>query len=215
LAQLGTIMEGLFATPASRLPYQHDVLLRSYILQRPEGNVLIYNSPGIVDAHDEILALGRPERLLINHGHEGMYGDPGIDVPIWAHLEDRDELAPLVLAGTFSSRQLLGEDLEVIPTPGHTPGTTSYLWDSGTHRYLFTGDCIWIENGEWKAVVLDESLRDSYIESLTLIRDLDFDVLVPWGVTEGDSPASVIHDPADRRKRVQAIVDRLKNGGHR
>jgi hypothetical protein len=42
---LDTPLEGLHATPACRLPYQHDVLLRSYALRRPQGSVIIHTSP--------------------------------------------------------------------------------------------------------------------------------------------------------------------------
>lgn len=214
MTALSTI-EGLLATPADRLPYQRNVLLRSYLLRRPTGNVVVYNSPGVTAAAAEIRALGDPVRLLVNHGHEGMYGSPALDVPVWAHEKDADELAGLRLAGTFDRRQAIDDDLTVIPTPGHTIGTTSYLWDDGHHRYLFTGDFVWIEQGEWKAVVLDAGLRGQYLDSLALIRDLDFDVLVPWGVTEGDSPLGIVRDAQERRDRVQAIIDRVAAGGDR
>jgi glyoxylase-like metal-dependent hydrolase (beta-lactamase superfamily II) len=79
---------------------------------------------------------------------------------------------------TFSQRHMLDEDFEVIPTPGHTPGATAYLWDSGEHYLLLTGDTIYLREGEWVAAVLPSSDRQRYIESLELIRDLDFDVLV-------------------------------------
>jgi glyoxylase-like metal-dependent hydrolase (beta-lactamase superfamily II) len=208
--------EGLLATPASRLPYQHDVLLRSYVLQRPAGNVVVYNSPGVSEAASAIRDLGAPSRLLVTHAHESMYGQPDLDVPVWMHAADRAEVgAALDVTGTFDRRLFIDDDLEVIPTPGHTAGTCSYLWDDGTHRFLFSGDFIWIEGGEWKAVVLDPGLRQQYVESLELVRDLDFDVLVPWGVTEGDAPAWRVRDGADRRDRIDAIIRRVAAGGSR
>ncbi|MWV47977.1 MBL fold metallo-hydrolase [Rathayibacter sp. VKM Ac-2803] len=208
--------EGLLATPSSRLPYQHDVQLRSFVLQRPEGTVVVYNSPGVSEAATAIRQLGPPSRLLVNHAHEAMYGQPELDVAVWMHHADRSEVgASLEIAGTFDRREWIDHDLEVIPTPGHTPGTCSYLWDNGTNRFLFTGDFLWIENGEWKAVVLDPALRADYLDSLRLIRDLDFDVLVPWGVTEGDSPAWPVRDADDRRHRIDLIIDRVASGGQR
>ena len=77
-AQLDTPFEGLLATPPSRLPYQHNVLLRSYLLERPAGNIVIYNSPGVSEAADSIRMLGAPVRLLVNHSHEAMYGRPSL-----------------------------------------------------------------------------------------------------------------------------------------
>jgi glyoxylase-like metal-dependent hydrolase (beta-lactamase superfamily II) len=215
-ARLDAPFAGLLATPTARLPYQHNVLLRSYVLQRPGGTVVVYNSPGIDEVASAISEIGAPSRLLVNHAHEAMYGQPDLDVPVWAHRDDAAEIGDsLRLTGRFDGRQTIDDDLEVIPTPGHTRGTTSYLWDSGEHRFLFTGDFIWIEDGEWKAVVLDPSLRDDYLASLALVRDLDFDVLVPWGVTEGDEPVHVVRDADERRQRVQAIIDRVVAGGAR
>jgi len=215
-AILESPFDGLLSTPSSRLPYQRNILLRSYLLERPEGNVLIYNSPGVSEAAPAIRKLGSPLRLLVNHAHEAMYGQPDLEVDVWMHRADRREAgASLDIAGTFDRRTSIGSDLEVIPTPGHTPGTCSYLWDNGTHRFLFTGDFVWIEHGEWKAVVLDPGLRDDYLHSLNLIRELDFDVLVPWGVTEGDSPAWLVNDVADKQNRIDLVIERVAAGGQR
>lgn len=215
-ADLDAVFDGLLATPSSRLPYQHDILLRSYVLRRAHGNVVIYNSPGVSEAAEAIQELGGPSRLLVSHAHEAMYGRPELDVPVWLHAADRDEVGDsLDLAGTFDRRGMIDHDLEVIPTPGHTAGSCSFLWDDGHHRFLFTGDFIWVEGGEWKAVVLDPNLRDQYLESLALVRELDFDVLVPWGVTEDGPPVWPLSHPEERRQRVDAISRRLQAGARR
>ncbi|MCC3274483.1 MBL fold metallo-hydrolase [Arthrobacter sp. zg-Y20] len=215
-SQLENLLKGLLATPTARLPYQDNVLLRSYLLQRPAGNVIIYNSPGIGSAHQAIEELGGAVRLLINHAHEAMYGAPGLDVPVYVHSRDRAEVASAMeVAGVFEDRQMIDGDLEVIPTPGHTAGTASYLWDSGNGRFLFTGDFLWIEHGEWKAVVLDPSLRQAYLDSLALVRELDFDVLVPWGTTDDGPPFALAGTRAEIRSRVDAVINRVRAGGTR
>jgi glyoxylase-like metal-dependent hydrolase (beta-lactamase superfamily II) len=104
---------------------------------------------------------------------------------------------------------MLDDDFEVIPTPGHTPGATAYLWDTGSRRVLFTGDTIMLRDGEWVAAVLDSSDRGAYLESLALIRELDFDVLVPW-VSTANGPFHAFTDAAETRRRVDAIVERIK-----
>ena len=208
-------IDGLRSTPPTRLPYQANVLVRSFVLERSNGNVLVYNSPGVSSVATDIRDLGGAARLLINHGHEAMYGAPDLDVPVYVHERDRAEtVRSMEVAGVFDGREMIDDDLEAIPTPGHTPGTTAYLWDSGSHRFLFTGDFVWIENGEWKAVVLASSNRADYLDSLALVRELDFDVLVPWGTTEGD-PSFALVDKTEIRARVDAIIARVESGSDR
>lgn len=69
--------------------------------------------------------------------------------------------------------------------PGHTRGATGFLWGSGQHRCLFTGDTIYLRNRKRVATVLESSDPGLDIESLELILTLDFDVLVPWAPTVG------------------------------
>jgi hypothetical protein len=212
-AALERPIEGLRATPPAELPFLAYAEVRSFILERRRGNVIVYNSPGLSETADEIRALGDATQLVINHGHEAMYGPPRLDVPVFVHERDRAETARgLPVSGTFTHRQMIDDDLEVIPTPGHTPGTTSYLWNSGTHRFLFTGDSLWVEYGDWKAVVLGSSDRAASLDSLRLIRDLDFDVLVPWAAMKGE-PAVYVVDHDDARERIDAVIARVEAGG--
>ena len=62
--------------------------------------------------------------------------------------------------------------------------------------------------------MLDSSDRAAYLESLELIRGLDFDVLVPWAAGAGEAPHAVT-DRADARRRVDAIIERVRRGGDR
>jgi glyoxylase-like metal-dependent hydrolase (beta-lactamase superfamily II) len=205
--------EGLLATAPSVLPYQADVLVRSFVLERADGNVIVYNSPAVSDSSADLAALGGASRILINHAHEAMYGPPDPAVPTYVHERDAREVQrSMPIAGTFATREFIGNNLEVIPTPGHTVGTTSYLWDNGRHRFLFTGDFIWIEHGQWKAVVLGN--RDEYLESLALVRELDFDVLVPWGVTDDVDPVELV-TRAEARDRIASIIARVEAGEDR
>lgn len=214
-ATLDTPIEGLRSTPTSPLPYQANVVVRSFLLERAAGNVIVYNSPGLTTAATPIRDLGGATRLLVNHSHEAMYGEPELDVPVFVHERDgRETGRSMRVAGVFTGRESLDGDLEVIPTPGHTPGTTSYLWDSGRHRFLFTGDFLWLDHGEWTAVVLGSSVRSEYLDSLSLVRELDFDVLVPWGTTRSD-PSVVVVDAAEKRARIDAVIARVRTGSDR
>jgi glyoxylase-like metal-dependent hydrolase (beta-lactamase superfamily II) len=194
------------------LPFLANAHVRSFVLERPQGNVIVYNSPALTQAADEVRALGEPTQLVINHCHEAMYGPPRLDVPVFVHERDRAETANgLPVSGTFTRRQTIDDDLEVIPTPGHTPGATSYLWDSGTHRFLFTGDSLWVEHGDWKAVVLSSSDRAASLDSLRLIRDLAFDVLVPWVAMTGE-PFVHLVSQEDARRRIDTVIARVEAG---
>jgi glyoxylase-like metal-dependent hydrolase (beta-lactamase superfamily II) len=142
-----------------------------------------------------------------------MFASNSVGAPLFVHeLERRSVAARHPVRGSFSRRHTLDDDFEVIPTPGHTPGATAYLWDSGDHRFLFTGDTIYLDDEEWIAAVLGSSDREAYLDSLELIRDLEFNVLVPWAATAGRSPYALT-DGADARRRIDAIMARIRRGG--
>lgn len=203
---------GLYATPAAPLPFLDGVVVRSFVLPRPAGALVVYNAPGLTAAAEEIRAVGPPVGLYLNHRHEEMYGAPELDVPVLVHERDLGAVARTFPgARAFGDRHTVGGDFEVVPTPGHTPGTTTFLWDDGHHRYLFTGDALWVAHGRWSAVVLDDAARDDYVRSLTLIRDLDFDVLVPWGAY-ADEPVVHVVTPDERRERLSDLIDRVRAG---
>jgi hypothetical protein len=199
---------GLHAFPPEKLPFAPSLEIRAFLLRRPTGNVLVYSTTTIGAAADV-------SRQYLNHGHEAMFFSPPAVAPLFVHEDDRESVVEHAhVRGTFSRRHTLDDDFEVIPTPGHTPGATAYLWDAGEHRFLFTGDTIYLDDGEWVAAVLDSSDRAAYIESLELIRGLDFDVLVPWAATQGQ-PYYAMTDEADRHRRIDAILDRLRRGEDR
>jgi hypothetical protein len=60
--------------------------------------------------------------------------------------------------------------------------------------------------------VLDAGARKDYLDSLALMRDLDFDVLVPWGSTQGEPYLAVV-SRSEAREHLGAIIDRIEAGG--
>jgi glyoxylase-like metal-dependent hydrolase (beta-lactamase superfamily II) len=203
-----TGLESLQPSAPQRLHFAPDLTIRAFALQRDAGNLLVYSMADTT----AIRALGDVERQYLNHWHEAMFAPPEPPAPLFVHEADRPATAERMhVRATFSRRHVLDDDFEVIPTPGHTAGATAYLWDDGSHRHLFTGDTLYLRDGEWVAAVLGSSDRAAYLETLELIRELDFDVLVPWASSAGD-PWFAWTDATDRRRRLDAVLARVRAG---
>lgn len=211
-----TVIPGLYASAPQALSFAPSLHVRAFLLQGEQGNLLVYGTATVADEAGAIAKLGGVARHYLNHWHEaGIAGEGALGVlgaPLFCHEADRAQVARVhAVAGTFGARHMDGDDFEAIPIPGHTPGATAYLWDSGRHRCLFTGDSVYLREGEWVAAVLESSDRDSYIESLERIKELDFDMLVPWAATAGQ-PFHAVTDKADARRRIDAILVRIRRG---
>jgi hypothetical protein len=213
-----TVIPGLHASAPEPLPFGRSFELRAFLLARPQGNLLIYNSTAVATDVPAIQDLGGVSRQYLNHRHEAAFGLEQIadafGSPVLCHEAERRAVsAKGQVGGTFFDRHMLDDDFEVIPTPGHTGGATAFLWDNGAQRVLFTGDTIYLREGDWVAALLaGSSDRAAYIESLELLRDLDFDLLVPWIATAGQ-PFHAATDRANTRRRIDAIHARLSRGG--
>jgi glyoxylase-like metal-dependent hydrolase (beta-lactamase superfamily II) len=212
LSAMERVLSGFYASAPEPLGIGPSLHARAFLLQRGEGNLLVYSINRLASEAPAIEHLGGLSRRYVSHRHEARLASDPIEAPLFVHENERKWVdARMTVAGTFSERHLLGYDFEVIPTPGHTSGATAYLWDSGVHRFLFTGDTIYLRDGEWVAAVLDSSEREPYIESLELISELQFDVLVPWVASAGQ-PYYAVTSPADARRRIHAILERVRRG---
>jgi hypothetical protein len=206
------LMPRLWATEAQPLPFDTSLAVRRFMLERDAGHMLLYGGGTPLADVAEIEDRGGVVRRYLNHRHETAFGCGRINAPLVVHAEERAAVERTCdVAAAFSMRHKPADDLEVIPTPGHTSGATSFLWDSGEHRLLFTGDTVYLRDGEWVAALLAGSDREAYAQSLELLRDLDFDVLVPWAATRGDAPYSVV-SRAEARRRLDAIITRVRAG---
>jgi Metallo-beta-lactamase superfamily len=216
LLQMDAVIPGLYASTPMPLPFAPSLDIRAFLLQRDRGNLLVYSVPALEADAAAIEDLGGISRQYLNHRHEAMFASDWVTAPLFCHQNERESVAERhKVRGTFSKRHVLDDDFEVIPTPGHTSGATAFLWDSGHHRCLFTGDTIFLDEGEWVAAVLEGSSdRASYVESLELIRKLDFDVLVPWAAT-GGQPCHAGTSKANAERRIDAILERVRRGENR
>lgn len=195
----------LHASPPADLSFSKVSQVRSFVLERDAGDLMIYASKSM--PHADVTA------QYLNHWHELMVGGAdAIHAPLVIHEADRaaaERTRPV--DRTFTERTTLDGDFELIPIPGHTPGATAFLWDSGEHRLLFTGDSLYLGDDGWRVAVLGDSDREAYIESLALIAELDFDVLVPWAASK-NGPYYSLTTPEQTRERIDAIIERVQRG---
>ncbi len=210
------VIPGLYASPPEPLPFAPSLAIRAFLLRRDQGNLLVYSAGTVAGDASAIEDLGGISRQYLSHRHEAGFGcgevAAAFRAPLYTHENERESVtATCRVDETFTERHLLDDDFEVIPIPGHTTGATVFLWDTGEHRCLFTGDTMYVNEDGWVGALLDSSDRDDYIKSLELIRTLDFDVLVPWAVP-GGQPAHALTDKVDASRRIDAILDRFRDG---
>ena len=214
---MDTVIPGLYASEPEPLGFGPSLEIRAYLLQREPGNLLIYRSEALKQDVETLNELGGISRQYLNHHHEASPACDWVtntfDAPLHVHEDDAAAVAEICNVGaTFSQRHKLGEDFEVIPIPGHTSGATAFLWDSGQHRVLFTGDTIFFGRSKWRAAVLDGvSDRERYIESLESIRSLDFDLILP-GIAVAGRPYYSFTDRTQATQQIDAILERLRRG---
>ena len=212
-----TIAPKLHVSSPEPLGFGPNLEIRAYLLERDQGNLLIYRSAALEEDVQAIHDLSGVSRQYLNHSHEASPATEWVastfGAPLYVHKDDAVEASQVSnVAETFSERHFVDDDFEVIPVPGHTPGATVYLWDSGMHRVLFTGDTIFFSDGRWRAALLDGvGDREQHIASLELIRGLDFDLIVP-GIAAAGTPYYAFIEKAGAEQRIDAIIDRLRDG---
>lgn len=202
---LDTPLPRLHASPPADLSFSKVSQVRAFVLERDAGDLLVYAAATLPAA--DVSA------QYLNHWHElAVGGAASVHAPLVIHEADRAAAEDThAVDRTFDGPATLDGDFQLIPIPGHTPGATAFLWDSGEHRFLFTGDSLYLRDGRWIVAVLDDSDREAYIESLGRIAELDFDVLVPWAASKG-GPYYTLTTPDETRERIGEIIERLGRG---
>lgn len=199
------------ASRPQTLPFGPNLEARAFLLERDAGNLLIYSN-GALAGDAEWLESAGVERQYLNHWHESMFGLAPKELGARPVVHRADAQQVIEHGGrplTFARRFHLDDDFEAIPIPGHTPGATAYLWDSGERRFLFTGDSVYLHRGRWRVGLLASSDPRSFIESLELMRELDFDVLVPWVTGVGEAWAHPV-SPEERHERFGRLIDFIR-----
>jgi len=118
----------------------------AYILvcRKTQASVLV-DTPAEAGTIIEKLKGTTPECILITHSHMDHLGAfsgvrSGLNVPVAAHALDAGKLPspPDILLNDGDSIKFGNLTLEVLHTPGHTPGSLCFRYD----KYLISGDTI-------------------------------------------------------------------------
>jgi len=169
-----------------------DLMMFAYLLVREQGNVLFCRSEHDAD-HQHIQDLGGMTHQYLTHWHEAAPGLGRIKQRFGSKLvcqrlaEARiSKFSPVDV--TFETRQVHWGDIEVIPTPGHTAGSSCFRVKSPHGKtYLFAGDTIFPSRGSWQAVAFDDGNKTDLKNSLALLRELETDVVL-CGASVADVP---------------------------
>ncbi|KUH81110.1 MULTISPECIES: MBL fold metallo-hydrolase [unclassified Mycobacterium] len=156
----------------------------AYLWRGPRGNVLFY-SPATEADFDAIDALGGVAAQYLSHQDEAGPNLAQIEKRFGRRLHAPEaEIEVIAKHGRVdvpigTTRHVDDNGVEVLPTPGHSPGSTSYLVTGvGGERYLFTGDTMFpTAEGSWATFLVPGrgdagQLRESVLLLGTVTPDL-------------------------------------------
>ena len=151
----------------------------------PQGNVLFYGTQTEAD-FDDIDALGGAAHQYLSHRDEAGPMLARIrerfDSRLHAPAAELAEIGPHAHVDVpLASRHVDANGIEVIPTPGHSPGSTCYLVPGvNGQTYLFTGDTIMLgDDGTWVAGHIPPiSQAGPLAESLQVLATLRPDLVI-------------------------------------
>ncbi len=156
----------------------------SWLILRPEGNILIDSPRWSPPLAREIRRMGGVSQMFLTHRDDvadHALWAKAFNCERWIHKEDADaapEAEKLVLG---IDPLLIGKTLKLIPSPGHTAGSIVILL--GEHRQiLFSGDHLWW-NPEKEVLVASKRYCwwnwSEQLKSVQRLLDLDVKWLLP------------------------------------
>jgi glyoxylase-like metal-dependent hydrolase (beta-lactamase superfamily II) len=181
----------------------------SYLLRRPEGNVLVDSPRAARPLLARIAALGGVRTMILTHrddvaDHAVFHDTFGCERVI--HETDVDPstaVAEIRIGGREPVR--LDADLAVIPVPGHTRGSVALLYRD---RYLWSGDHVWYEGLLHRLHASRSVCWFSWAEqtrSMERLTDFDFEWIFPGHGRRYQAPSAAV-----MRAEVRALVDRMR-----
>jgi glyoxylase-like metal-dependent hydrolase (beta-lactamase superfamily II) len=160
----------------------------SHFVKRPGGNLILDASRvgSLSDSFDALDAQGGVKAAVISDRHLGGPATNQIAerfrAAIYCSAIEADAMGHRTNAVHIDhvlpfERTTIEGDVLLVPTPGHTAGQFSTLAQVSGARVLFTADFVWREEGRWRPGNLS---RKKMLKSFEGLRDLAFDVVVPW-----------------------------------
>lgn len=186
----------------------------TYLLKRPDGNVLFATKYDARPHAADIEALGGIDQSLLGDRHHALPATMKFAQGFGTVLTgSKVEAKVLAAAGVKVGRQLeferqsLGPDLEALPTPGHTRGAFSYLWTHSGRRYLFIGDTLVPVDGVWQYWVTKPN-RAQMLMTIDALSRVEFDVILSNSFASTPTAHREV-DGAYRRKMFADLRARL------
>jgi hydroxyacylglutathione hydrolase len=147
---------------------------------------VLFYSPGSDVDFDDLQKLGGVARQYLSHRDEAGPMLAAVAERFGARLyasaaEVNDVARFRTVDVPFSGRHVDDLGIEIIPTPGHTPGSTCYLVPGADGvSYLFTGDTIYLsDSGKWTAGYIEGmSDKAALASTLELLATLNPDLVV-------------------------------------
>jgi glyoxylase-like metal-dependent hydrolase (beta-lactamase superfamily II) len=188
----------------------------AYLYQRVQGNVLFYNTSQQADIA-QFAELGGVAYQLLSHRDE--VGESlalireRFQAKLGIHKQDQEALSEVLKADlVFTDRQALLDDVEIIPTPGHTPGSVCFLVQSlSGKRYLFTGDTLYLSDWGWQPGMLSFSDKTALAESLNLLQTLQPDLVISSAYSGQTAIEVVTGQWAEKVKQAMAKLEKFES----
>ncbi|MFI5715584.1 MBL fold metallo-hydrolase [Nocardia sp. NPDC051750] len=164
----------------------------AYLWTPPSGQNILFYSPGNDQDFDRLEQLGGVTRQYLSHQDEA-----GPMLRAVAHRFGSRLHAPAAEAGEIEThasidvrlteRTVDDAGVEVIPTPGHSPGSTCYLVPGHDGRtYLFTGDTLLRYPDGWRTgYIPGYSDKDGLRAALDILATVQPDVVVSSAFVAG------------------------------
>lgn len=165
----------------------YDSLVNCYLIEQDNCVVLIDGPQQLSKEHEDfILNFGKPVEVILSHAATSSCVAKlrqKLKARIWMHANDSlDEWLVVQPDSWLSGGELFGQDLIVLHTPGHSPGSIT-LFDA-RNKILFTGDHVaGALDGSVRDVRNDKHARGTMTERFASIDSLmqrDFDAIFPF-----------------------------------